>query len=164
MSWLIPISSFSRWSERPNEGAAGEHVGEHPLEPCVRATSAASIYVEPVLRSRRPHRKSVQACRLASRINVPDGGVLCRRDRPRAGANFESGRERPHRDCSVKARLSVEWGRSRPDASQIVPHDVGPSRARFLPHSPAPATDSVARFYQPRTLSIAAEGGPAAWH
>jgi hypothetical protein len=164
MSLLTPISSFSRWSERPKQSAVGEHVGEHPLEPCVRANNAASTCGEPALRARRRHRKSVQAGRLAPHINAPDGGVLCRPDRPRTGANFESGRERPHRDCSVKARLSVEWGRSRPDASQIVPHDVGPTRARIVPHSSAPVADSVARFYQPRTLSIAAEGGPAAWH
>ena len=163
MSLLTPISSSSRWSGPPKQRAPGEHVGEHPLEPCVRATNAASTCGKPVLRACRRDRKSVQARRLASHINVPDGGVLCRRDQPRAGANFESGRERPHRDSSVKARLSVEWGRSRPDASQIVPHDVGPSRARFLPHSPAPVPDSVARLDQPGTLSIA-ERGPAAWH
>ena len=77
---------------------------------------------------------------------------------------MKSGRERPPLKRWFVAQPPSKGGRSRPDVSQIVPHDVGPSRARFVPHSPAPVTDSVPRFYQPRTVSIAAQGGPAAWH
>ncbi len=163
MSLLTPISSFSRWSVPPEQSAMGEHVGERRLEPCVRGTNAAWTCHKPALRARRRRQKSVQARGLASDTNAFDGGVLCRRDLPRAGANFESGRERPHLGGSIKTQLAAQWGRSRPGASQIVPHDVGPTRARIFPHSSAPVNDSVARVEQPRTLSIAAEGGPAAW-
>jgi hypothetical protein len=77
---------------------------------------------------------------------------------------MKSGRERPPLKRWFIAQRPSKGGRSRPDVSQIVPHEVGPSRARFVPLSHAPVTDSVPRFYQPRTVSIAAEGGPAAWH
>ena len=134
------------------------------MEPCVRTHIATPILVGVRLATLRLANKSGRHCKLRGVVRIERGGVLCRRKGRYPAQNHESGRERPLPKGVSTAWPSANQGRSRPDLSLNLPHEIGPRRPRPLPHSPAPDNDINARLVQPRVMSIAAQGGPAAWH
>ena len=164
MCSVIPISGCSRWSEPHRCGMPGEHTGERTTEPCVRPHMERRMSALVRLATQRTATNSVRLCELRATFRMLGGGVVCRRTSRYLAQNKESGRERPLRKSFATAWPSAKRGRSRPDPSLNLPHKAGCRRPRSLPHSPAPDTDINVRLTQPRAMSIAAEGGPAAWH
>lgn len=141
----------------------GEHIGERTPEPCVRT----HLSMRGCCRSRVVAVVSVDIrvplYHLRADVRLEAGGDLCRLKGRHPAQNRESGRERPLRNAALAAWLSASRGRSRPDLTQSLPHEVGLRRTRLSPQSSAPFTDITARLCEPCATSIAIRRIPS-WH